>query len=181
MAIKNKEFYRGKTIKQVRGIVGVFDTFFEKEKFDHIIEIGTGNGAFSIYFAIKSNEMGAKFTTYDIKKISSETQRKLKSHNAKVVTCDINKNADIEAIIKSEGRCLILNDGGLKVPEFHRFSKVMKKNDIIMTHDYYKDRKKILAGTVVLSEVINSISKYSLQIINESLFDSYLWLCVTKR
>jgi len=180
MAIKNKEVYKGTPIKQVRGIVKIFDVFFENEKFDHIVEIGTGNGGFSIYFASKAHEMKAKFTTYDIKKISPKTQRKLESYNTIVVVCDINKNTDIEAIIKSEGRCLILNDGGLKTPEFHRFSKVMKKNDIMMSHDYYKDRKEVLAGTIVLSEVINSISTYSLQIINESLFDSYLWLCVTK-
>lgn len=180
MAIKNKEVYNGKTIKQVKGIVGVFDAFFKNEKFDNIVEIGTGNGGFSIYFAIKSNEMRAEFTTYDIKKINPKTQKELKFLNARVVTCDINKS-DIEDVIKDEGRCLILNDGGLKVPEFHKFAKFMKKDDIMMTHDYYKGRKEVLAGTIVLSEVINSISKYSLQIINESLFDSYLWLCVTKK
>ena len=47
MAIKDKEIYKGRTIKQVKGIIKIFDSFFEKEKFQNIIEIGTGNGVFS--------------------------------------------------------------------------------------------------------------------------------------
>ena len=180
MAIKNKETYKGKIIKQVKGIVKIFDSFFEKEKFDHIIEIGTGNGAFSIYFASKAHEMGASFITYDIKRISSKIKKELTSRNAKVVTCDINKNTDIDDILKN-GRCLILNDGGLKVPEFHRFSKILKKDDIMMSHDYYKGRTTSSGGTVIISDVKEYIQENNLEVINEKMFDKFLWLCVVKR
>jgi hypothetical protein len=180
MAIKNKETYKGTMIKQVRGIVQVFDSFFEKEKFDHIVEIGTGNGAFSIYFASKAHEMGADFITYDIKRVSNKIRKEITAHGGKVVTCDINEDTTIASLIESPGRCLLLNDGGLKVPEFHRFAKIMKKNDIMMTHDYYKNRKETSSGTVVMSEIVDSISKNKLKVINENMFDSCLWLCVIK-
>ena len=180
MAIKNKEIYKGKVIKQVRGIVKIFDRFFEKEKLDHIVEIGTGNGAFSIYFASKAHEMGSSFITYDIKRISSKIKKEITARNAKVITCDINENTYIDDILKN-GRCLILNDGGLKVPEFHRFSKIMKKDDIMMSHDYYKGRTQSSGGTVILSDVKECIQENNLEVINEKMFDKFLWLCVVKR
>ena len=118
MAIKDKEVYKGQTIKQVRGIIKVFDKFFEKEKFNHIVEIGTGNGVFSIYFALKAHEMGADFITFDIKAISAKVKKEITGLGAQVITCDITNNVRIDTIIERSGRCLLLNDGGLKVPEF---------------------------------------------------------------
>ena len=89
MAIKDKEIYKGKTIKQVKGITKVFDSFFKKEKFKNIIEIGTGNGAFSIYFAIKAKQMNALFTTIDIKNLNVNTKQDLLNLNSNIIKCDI--------------------------------------------------------------------------------------------
>jgi hypothetical protein len=180
MAIKDKEVYKGQTIKQVRGIIKVFDKFFEKEKFDHIVEIGTGNGVFSIYFALKAYEMGADFITFDIKAISPKVKKEITGLGAQVIICDITNDVGIDIIIKKPGRCLLLNDGGLKVPEFLRFVKIIKKDDIIMTHDYYKGRKEISGGTITMGEAKNSINKNKLNVIYEKEFDDYLWLCVIK-
>ncbi len=179
MTIKNKEKYHGQVIKQVRGIVSVFDLFFEKEKFDNIIEIGSGNGAFSLYFASKAKDMNCSFTTIDIRPVSSKIKKELVELGADVLTCDINKNSFIEDIIREKGRCLILNDGGLKVPQFIRFSKLIKKEDIMLTHDYYKNRESE-AGIIIMEDVKKYIKKNKLQVINEKMFDDYLWLCVIK-
>jgi len=181
MAIKDKEIYKGKTIKQVKGIIKVFDSFFKKEKFENIVEIGTGNGVFSTYLASKAKSINSSFTTFDIKPIGGKIKKELADLNAKVFTCDINTNYHIEDIILSKGRCLILNDGGLKVPEFHRFAKVMKKGDIMLSHDYYKGREKSSAGTVIILDVEDCINENNLEIIKEKLFDEAIWLCVIKR
>lgn len=180
MAIKDKERYHGRLIKQVRGIISIFDSFFEKNKFDNIVEIGSGNGAFSIYFAEKSKDMNFSFTTIDIRPINSKIRKELVELGANVLTGDINVNTHIEDIVKEKGRCLILNDGGLKVPQFIRFSKLIKEDDIILTHDYYKNRKTPVAGVIVMKDVEEYIKKYQLQIINEKMFDESLWLCVIK-
>jgi hypothetical protein len=180
MAIKDKEIYKGKTIKQVKGITKVFDSFFKKEKFKNIIEIGTGNGAFSIYFATKAKQMNALFTTIDIKNFNVNTKQDLLNLNANVIKCDINKNTYIEEILKEKDRCLILNDGGGKVPEFNRFCKKIKSNDVLMTHDFYVDRKTSASGIIVMNDVELLIEKNGLNIIYSNLFDNFLWLCVTK-
>jgi len=180
MAIKDKELYKGKVIKQVKGIVDVFDKFFKKESFDTIVEIGSGNGIFSTYIAKKANEKNASFTTFDIKLVSKQAKKELSDLGANIITGNITKNTYVEELIKAKGRCLILNDGGLKVPEFHRFAKIMKKYDIMMTHDYYKGREEKSAGTVVISEVEDCIKDDKLKVIYEKIFEKHLWLCVTK-
>lgn len=180
MAIQNKEKYKGRFIKQVIGVMDVFDSFFEREKFKNIVEIGTGNGVFSTYVATKAKDINSSFTTFDIKPISAKIKKELINLNAKIFTCDVNENFYIEDIVSSKGRCLILNDGGLKVPQFFRFSKLIKKDDIILTHDYYKGGKTS-GGSIVIEDVKECIKNNNLEIINEKMFDKFLWLCATKR
>ena len=107
MVVKEREIYKGKVIKQKKGTIKIFDSFFEKEKFKNMVEIGTGNGIFSTYFASKAKKMGSSFTTYDINSISNKIKRMLIELNADVVTCDINKNTDIENIITDKKRFLL--------------------------------------------------------------------------
>jgi len=180
MTIKNKEIYRGKTIKQVKGITKIFDIFFEKEKFKNIIEIGTGTGIFSIYFATKAKEMGALFTTIDIKNLNGKTKQNLLNLNTNIIKCDINKSTYIEQVLKEKDRCLILNDGGGKVPEFNRFCKKIKPDDVLMTHDFYVEGRTSASGIIVMNDVKALVEKNGLNIIYRNLFDDFLWLCVTK-
>jgi len=180
MTIENKERYDGKIIKQVKGMIDIFDSFFEEEKFKNIIEIGTGTGAFSIYFAKKALEMKSLFTTYDIKPINKMNQRVLTNLKVIIVTGDINKNVDVENIVKKEDRCLILNDGGLKVPQFYRFAKLMKKGDIILTHDYYYKNTVSRKGIIVMKDVKKCIKRNKMRVVREDMFNDYLWLCVIK-
>jgi len=181
MAIKDKEVYLGKTIKQVRGITNVFDKFFEKEKFENVIEIGSGNGVFSIYFAKMCNESGSSFCTYDIKNFKDkETIKMLNELNAKIYIRDADKCKKIEPLVKEDGRCLILNDGAYKVPQIARFGKIMKSGDIIISHDYYKDEDTSRGGTVVPKDFSSTIKEYNLKVIYEDLFDDYLWVCMVK-
>lgn len=175
-----RQIYKGKLMKQRDGVIKKFDSFFEEEKFKNIVEIGTGWGIFSIYLASKAKEMGATFTTYDIKKVRGEVRNKLLKLNANIIVGDINKNKDVEDIVKREGRFLLLNDGGLKVPQFHRFSKLIKINDIILTHDYYRDRNPG-KGIVVIEDIKKSIKENNLKIINVHMIDEHMWLCVIKR
>ena len=62
-AIKDKEKYKGRFTKQVKGVIDVFDSFFEIEKFDNIVEIGSGNGVFSTYLAGKAKDTKSLFLT----------------------------------------------------------------------------------------------------------------------
>jgi len=155
--------------------------FFEKEKFNNIVEIGTGWGKFSLYLAKKSKEMSAEFITFDIRDISEDIKNQLVQLGGIFYNEDVNKSNKIEDMVSSAGRVLILNDGALKTPQFKRLAPVLKQTDFILTHDYYVGQKEPASGGISLGEVTQEIIDNNLEVCYKDLFDYYLWLCCVKR
>ncbi len=177
--IKKKEQYNGKGTKQLKGTQKSFNWLFSKQKFDYIIEIGTGNGMFSIFLAEHSKKMGAAFVTIDIKPTNKRILHRFHELGAEVITCDINKR-DVITPLLNKGRILLLIDGALKVPEFIKYAPKLKLKDMIMVHDYYKDRTKPSAGVVIYKDVKKTIQKNAISMIYQNKFDNLLWLCCVK-
>jgi len=175
-----KKIGREKGMKQKKGIIDVFDLFFEKELFNDIVEIGTGSGNFSVYTSKKASEMGASFTTFDVKDVKPFIKNQLNKFGGIFYNEDINQNTIIEDILKSDKRVLILNDGALKLPQFKRFAPLLKKNDCLMSHDYYKSDNDKSKGRITFGEVHEYIDKYNLKICYEKLLETFLWLCCIK-
>ena len=174
------EIYKNVETQQRKGVIEKFDKFFDIEKFDTIIEIGTGNGAFSVYIAEISKKYGWDFYTYDIiDRKNKETTKELNKCGAKVFIQDVDKT-DIEGIIKSGKRCLILNDGKVKINDFKRLSPSLKKDDIILSHDYYKNKDNYGPSYMSLNAVQGHIKKHNLKVVYENLFEKHIWLCVKK-
>src|SRR5690554_3807034 len=65
-----KRFYKQHRIQQHPNIITTFPSFFEKEKFNTVIEIGTAQGGFAIFLGEQSIEHNFKFVTYDIEQFS---------------------------------------------------------------------------------------------------------------
>lgn len=180
MSIKVKDNYKGKKIKQVKGVTEIFDSFFEKELFDNIIEIGSGTGTFSIYFASKAKDMKASFITCDIKKINRANIKELESLDAIIITDDANQNNKIREHVLSSGRNLILNDGD-KFRSFITYGPMLKIKDYMFIHDYYYKEKFIFDGLASWDDLENNMKKFNLNISKYTkVFRNYLWLCVTK-
>jgi hypothetical protein len=171
-----RESYSGMVMKQKAGVLKVFNKFFEDEKFDTIIEIGTGNGAFSLYITEKAREMGAEFYTFDVKDIHPEVKRAIYTLGGVFKREDATTSDLIERLMK-RGRVLVLNDGGLKVPLFSKLAKVLKVGDCLLTHDYYEGKTKIHGGTVTLGEIAPDMSANRLTIRYGKMFTPFLWIC----
>ena len=104
-------------------------------KFDRVIEIGTGRGAFSFWISQTKRE-DADFYTYDISGDRFEFQdAKL---NFTVADCfESDAIAAIQTLIQEPSkRVLLMCDGGNKEREMNVFSKFLKPNDVAMCHDY---------------------------------------------
>lgn len=177
MAIE--EGQREKGMKQKKGIMKIFDVFFEKEKFDSIIEIGTGSGNFSLYIAKKAKEMEAYFVTFDIVDINENIKNQLIQLGAVFYNEDVDKSNRIENMINTGGRILLLNDGGLKVPQFKKYAPLLKQNDIIMSHDFYETEKNSAAGIIIMDDIKKDINNNNVQICYKE-FIQFLWLCCVK-
>jgi len=183
MAIKQSDRMRYENIgtKQMKGVVNVFNKFFIKEQFNTVIELGTGNGGFTLYIAEKCNEMKADFYTFDIRQIiNAASLKKLKQFGGTFFKEDTNKTDRVKNFIKDSGRILILNDGD-KITSFNIYGPLLKPGDYMFIHDYYYKEPSIFDGVATWDDFKNGIEKFNLVISSHTkLFKNYLWMCIKK-
>lgn len=162
-----------------------FDELFKMQSFDCVIEIGTSFGGLSIFLNEKSKQYNFNFSTFDIvdRNPNSYELKKIKNRFIKDIFCT--ESIDyISRELSNDNKCLILCDGGNKIKEFNYFSKMIKKNDFIMAHDYAKD--EVYFNNVIKnnfwnwleikdSDVIESL--HFLNKFNEINFEEAAWLC----
>lgn len=107
------------------------------KSFDTIIEIGYYMGGLTYWF-FKNKKETAQIISYDI----TDVNRIKYESDIKFITKDcFYAENEIEGFIKNPGRTLLFCDGGFKEKEFNTFCKYLKKDDVIMVHDYYDDEK----------------------------------------
>jgi cephalosporin hydroxylase len=183
MTIKKEDrmIYQNIHTKQMKGVTKAFDQFFIKEQFDTVIELGTGNGGFTLYIAEKCNEMKANFYTFDIRQIiSSASLKKLKQFGGTFFKEDTNKTDRIKNFIKDDGRILILNDGD-KINSFNIYCHLLKLDDYMFIHDYYYKIPSIFDGVGTWEDFENGLVTYNLSVSNYTkMFEKYLWMCIKK-
>lgn len=142
--IPNKKFtehsknYKGFPMKQADNAVDVFTEFFKIEKFDRVIELGTGSGGFTLFLG---EHYGKKLYTFDIrdKLIKVEgIKKQLKKLGVSINVVNIFETNDVKKLIIKKGRVLLLCDNGHKPREVELFSPILKSGDVIMVHDYFR-------------------------------------------
>ena len=133
-------YYNGIQISQVLGIYLFFNKDF-LSNFDNIVEIGSYNGGLSSYIFDTKKE-SASFVSYDIEpKINTAAQNR-PDIDFRIGDCFEEKYYnEIVELIKKSGRTLLICDGGNKTKEFNEFSKYLKKDDIVILHDYKQDEQ----------------------------------------
>lgn len=159
--------YKDVPVHQNPDCLDVFRAFLLKNRFTHILEIGTGFGGFAMF--LKDTLPNAKIVTYDIVRRDSYNILSNYGVDAKirqVFSDEINltdhticysqldpekvncykeaKLVDIEArdFLAEYGRKLILCDGGHKVSEFKCLASFLRTGDFIMAHDYAESYEK---------------------------------------
>jgi len=115
-------------LKELNSIIKSFDT---------IIEIGYYMGGLTYWF-FKNKKETAKIISYDV----YDYNRVQYESNISFITKDCFASEDeIKNFIQSHGKTLLFCDGGFKEQEFNTFCKHLKKDDVIMLHDYYDDKQ----------------------------------------
>lgn len=108
--------------------------------FDNIIEIGSNQGGFTIFLYFTKNKE-ANLVSYDISKHFEGAKKRYPNIDFRIGNC-FNKEThqEIKDLIQSPGKTLLLCDGGNKIKEFNTFSSYLKSGDVIMLHDYGRDK-----------------------------------------
>jgi hypothetical protein len=128
-------YYDGIQISQVLGIYLLFNEDWLSQ-FDNIIEIGSYNGGLSSYVYDRSKQ-DSFFVSYDIDPSINQAKLKRKDIDFRIGDCfDPQVFKEITEHISRPGRTLMVCDGGNKTKEFIEFSSYLKKDDIIILHDY---------------------------------------------
>lgn len=131
--LENHFHHKGIRSSQHKKASSVFNKTILK-KFSRIIELGSGKGAFTMLLS----KSGSDVIGYESSKEFFQASPIPK--NVKVIFKDYNKEEiSIKKQIQKKGKTLLLLDGGQKINDFHKFSKYLKKDDVIMIHDYGDD------------------------------------------
>lgn len=133
------DFIDGFELAQNKYIDAPFRALAEVLGDANIIEIGTAKGGFAIFLAQTFKQPIHTFDTMVPVDNIQIRQDVFNKYRIEFVLGDVFKHGIIEKIISQPRRCLVLCDNGDKIREFRHFAMFLKKNDIIMAHDYAPD------------------------------------------
>lgn len=171
----------------------IFDSFLEKNKdLDLIVELGSGGGGLSMFLSDQCKKHNIKFVTYEKNPDQGITDNiEFSNRNIDFRQKDIfspETISEVNELVNSHGKTLILCDGGNKIDEFRIYSDIIKLGDIIMAHDYapndeifeskYKD--KIWNWMEIGDSAIqDSVNKHKLKDYYKE-FEEIAWVCKQK-
>lgn len=180
----------------------VFKKFLDAVRPSRILEIGSFHGGLTLLLRDVMDELGLQdnpIRTYDI-----HEQEFLKplviDRNVDVLTKNLFNSdysdwkdneckKEVEDYLQKEGISLILCDGGCKKCEFNLIAPLLKKEDIIMAHDYAPDAQyfqehmldKIWDWHEIRdNDIIETITKLNLKPFNKDLMLNIAWLSLSK-
>tara|TARA_B100000035_G_C20875091_1_gene497992 strand:+ start:123 stop:746 length:624 start_codon:yes stop_codon:yes gene_type:complete len=202
----NRDFkYKGVPTQQATNVHEAFETFFDENTFDYVLEIGTSYGGLSLFLYEQSLKHNFNFITYDyldfkngkwahrinsLKQAQPETWENSKHlfKNQDIFTEE--SVSELSAILKNN-KCLLLCDGGDKVREFNLYSEYIQPGSYIMAHDYASDKdyfSKHISGKIWNwheiqdSDIIEKVNEHNLSKCPQyyDAFRKVVWACFTK-
>jgi len=195
MEVKGFFLYQDRhTTQQVSNIKDFFEFLLKEENFDTIIELGTSLGGLTYIISDICDENNLKKNIHTLDySYRDYVEDELKSRNVNYYI--LNEKEEeykkvVTDLISSQGKCLVLCDGGNKIEEFNLYSRYLRSGDIIMAHDYSYDEKtfqeeikdkiwnwfEISYADIALSVEENNLEPYS-----KLDFKNAVWNCYQKK
>ena len=169
---------------QVFYIEDVFEEYFKVAIVpDVIIELGTDNGSFTeiIYRLRTKINSDFDFYSFDVKERPMDLPTRVVFDKI-----DIFQNiARIGELVQEN--TLILCDNGRKIEEVWALVPYMKKDCVIMAHDYFKDAPTFYIESnwavceIEFNDVRPLLPTYGLELYHPEIMDKGLWLSLIKK
>lgn len=195
--MKGARNYKNLRMAQNQNAEKFFDFLIEKKRPTHILEIGTAQGGLSLLLSdllTKHNLNNSIIKTYDreepvylISTIKKNNIKNIDVNHCNIFDEDIEK---LKSFIDQGSPTLVLCDGGSKKTEFNMFAKFLKKEDMIMAHDYAPNknyfenhvRGKIWNWHEIQdSHIEETCKKENLLRLVPDMSQSAAWVCMIKK
>ena len=148
------------------------DILNENKQIKGIIEIGTAEGALSVFLGLECYERGLKpLLTYDIKKYKEPRLFKLLGIKAVIRDC-FHEDSIREIKEYVDSPILFICDGKDKPKDFNYFAGFLKQDSIIAAHDWNLQ--------IELKDISDTVNKYALEPLHEEEWYSppdYIKIC----
>ncbi len=187
--------FRGRSAQQSHNVYQIFYDFIKEIKPSRILEIGTALGGFTEFLKIVIDELNlnTKILSYDISERPWYNEMIDKGIDVRVENIFNDDwtgvKLEVENFIKEDGITIVLCDGGWKIGEFRVLSKLIKKSDFILAHDYSYSKEvynteiknKIWNWCeIVESDIEQSVIENDLKSYNQHIFSQAVWVCKKK-
>jgi len=152
------------------------DILNENKQIKGIIEIGTAEGALSLFLGLECYERGLKpLLTYDIKKRKEPNLFKLLGIKPIIRDC-FHEDSIREITEYADNPILLVCDNEDKPKEFNTFVGLLKQNSVIAAHDW--------EHTIRLANIKDTVSKYAMKPLHEEEWNSppdYIKTCFWRK
>jgi hypothetical protein len=173
---------------QLKNVKNVFQQYFRTSIIpDRIIELGTADGEFThwIYELRKAVNNDFDFITIDFIKYPTKmppTIRALDNPNMIYCEFDVFNHIDFIGSLVKE-RTLVLCDNGNKIKEVTLLTPYLKKDCVIMAHDYFESEEIFKDRNIwPCCEITwNDVKDLDLEKYNYDLMASAIWLSLIKK
>jgi hypothetical protein len=173
---------------QLKNVKDVFQKYFNIAILpDRIIELGTAGGGFTHWICelrkAKNNDFD--FITIDFIKYPSEISPTIRTaDNKNMIYCELDVFSHIDfigSLIKE--RTLVLCDNGNKPDEVRLLTPYLKKDCVIMAHDYFYSQEIFKAKDIwPCCEITwDDVKDLGLEPYHHDLMASAIWLSLIKK
>lgn len=141
--------YRGLRTMQNQLAFPLIEALLTRERFRHVIEIGTARGGTTLFLADLADRLQFQLISYDIARHWHNED--LARRNVCVLRSCFDEDTQLEvAACVSRGKTLVMCDGAEKAREVNTYAPLLAAGDMIMAHDYASDPecfRERVAGT----------------------------------
>ena len=182
-------YYKDILTAQLPSTLDFLTKIISENNFETIIEIGSNRGGLTLWLNDNKN-LNSKIYSFEI--FPEVPLFKDEDIDGSLIIGDVfseDCKQLIISLLKEKKQCLILCDGGDKIKEFNLFAKFLKRNDVIMLHDYCDDIEEYQTiqkqtgwetpaesnlNSILETIEFNNLEKYNYNLGKQSLWGSFI-------
>lgn len=185
--ITGESHYQGVKMQQQPEALAEIEKILRSERPSRVIELGTGHGGFALFLRDVCASIGCEFSTHDVRAPADEVRQHLP-----FVELDFHRAEGVARLVPqigSPGKTILIVDGGDKPLEFNTYAEHLKLGDLLLAHDYCRDREHFARDflgklwnwcEITWADVAVTCQRLGLSRCYEGSLSEFVWLAVRR-